>query len=622
MYFAKLTKKNIIAIVISVLFFSGHAQANSESNKPAEFIEHLYQSILKRPGDPGGIMHWQNVIREKSAAKVVLGLMNSQEFLNMELDDDMFIDTVYQSLFDREANKEEKNYWLIRLNNSFSREMMIYNLFNTQEFKSQASKYNIISILPEDQLGKGQLLANADFNPRLEPVTLPECDASDPEVQFIKSKSDWSTINNSNKRIFCVSPGDYTSLGVINLKASGTAGDKRYIILDNGNNLHPAKLPDNEVAQYELKVTGSYWVIDRPTMRNRASSSGQMIEFASGSSNCIVDRIHTYKTNMVIIIRSNTDHHTIQRAYFEDMRLSSRKRDVVAIHISDWGTHKTVATNHKFIDIDGKNQCDVFHVSRNNTYPREGVVKQDVNVEGLIIDGMNGWYTSDIYTDGAGHPDPNGEYMYAEGAIDLKGGSDNPDNPVLVTNSHFWGSRYADRTDSRLDAKAYISTHFGTKNIHIENNVLFDQSAYFYAGDNREAAYEFLNGSFSNNLLVGRGHVTPQYYMLDITETKGVMVQNNTFIDPNYANLTGSGEHWARFALNVDTTFTNNVIVNKLKPLETRSQSGNNDFTTGNIYYPDRETAGLVYDYSFQYERYTNNPKTKVLKDVLSSPQN
>ncbi len=88
----------------------------------------------------------------------------------------------------------------------------------------------------------------------LEEVNLPKCDASNPEVQFIRSNDDWKTINSSSKRIFCVSPGDYKSLENISITASGTGEKRRYIILNNGNDLHPGQLDKSQIAIYFFKV--------------------------------------------------------------------------------------------------------------------------------------------------------------------------------------------------------------------------------------------------------------------------------------------------------------------------------------------------------------------------------
>ena len=42
------------------------------------------------------------------------------------------------------------------------------------------------------------------------PVTLPVCDSQNPKVLFISQDSHWSKINQKDKTIFCVYPGNYS----------------------------------------------------------------------------------------------------------------------------------------------------------------------------------------------------------------------------------------------------------------------------------------------------------------------------------------------------------------------------------------------------------------------------
>lgn len=74
-------------------------------------------------------------------------------------------------------------------------------------------------------------------------LNLPSCTPG-PEVAFIKKQQDWDLIN-SSKTIFCVDPEDYSDLGAIEITASGTKDQPRYLLLNNGNNTHPVQLSRN-----------------------------------------------------------------------------------------------------------------------------------------------------------------------------------------------------------------------------------------------------------------------------------------------------------------------------------------------------------------------------------------
>ncbi len=92
---------------------------------------------------------------------------------------------------------------------------------------------------------------------------MPACDASNPEVTFIRQDSDWSRVNEPGLRIFCVHPGDYSAAGVIRLERSGTAARPRVIRrVDAG--LHPLKLRASaRVTLQALTLRGAeHWVVD------------------------------------------------------------------------------------------------------------------------------------------------------------------------------------------------------------------------------------------------------------------------------------------------------------------------------------------------------------------------
>jgi len=99
----------------------------------------------------------------------------------------------------------------------------------------------------------------------------------------------------------------------------------------------------------------------------------------------------------------------------------------------------------------------------------------NLNYEGTIVDNNHMYINNEIYTDCNGNHDINGECAYAENAIDLKAGSNNPNNPIIISNNKMWGFRKSDRTNSYLgDPGAAIPIHYNVKNVLIRDNLIFD----------------------------------------------------------------------------------------------------------------------------------------------------
>jgi len=143
--------QNIIKIVLLCLTFTFNMQAADISQQEA-FIERFYQNILSRNADDEGMNTWLNIIQNESATKVALGFFKSQEFINKKLSNEEFVDILYQTLFDREADIAGKNRWLQQLNDGTSKDKVMYGFFNAQEFTNLANSFGVIPIRSEDQL--------------------------------------------------------------------------------------------------------------------------------------------------------------------------------------------------------------------------------------------------------------------------------------------------------------------------------------------------------------------------------------------------------------------------------------------------------------------------------------
>ncbi|WP_321311668.1 DUF4214 domain-containing protein [Halarcobacter sp.] len=141
--------KAIIVIVLLSLMCITNANANTSQQEA--FIERFYQNILGRTADSGGMSTWLDVIQNQSAAQVAMGFLNSQEFINLNLTNEEFLDVMYQTMFNRVADDGGKNDWLNKMNNGRTKQSVMFGFFQSQEFKNLTDSFGVTQILDSDR---------------------------------------------------------------------------------------------------------------------------------------------------------------------------------------------------------------------------------------------------------------------------------------------------------------------------------------------------------------------------------------------------------------------------------------------------------------------------------------
>ena len=110
-----------------------------------QFVRQLYQEALKREAEPEGLESWKSklISKEASGAEVAYGFIFSNECSGQNLNNEGFVDLLYQSLFGREADEEGRNIWINQLNNGMKREYVFADFVNSKEFEALCNKYGI-----------------------------------------------------------------------------------------------------------------------------------------------------------------------------------------------------------------------------------------------------------------------------------------------------------------------------------------------------------------------------------------------------------------------------------------------------------------------------------------------
>ena len=116
-----------------------------ESDNVTQFITRLYNVCFDRDPDADGLNHncellWDHTL---TATQMAHGFIFSQEFQNLELDDSAFLDSLYRSMMDREADEDGKNYWMDKLAGGASREEVFLGFANSPEFNNLCKRYGV-----------------------------------------------------------------------------------------------------------------------------------------------------------------------------------------------------------------------------------------------------------------------------------------------------------------------------------------------------------------------------------------------------------------------------------------------------------------------------------------------
>jgi len=454
-------------------------------------------------------------------------------------------------------------------------------------------------------------------------INIPLYDPTNPEMFLISKKEDWQHINDQDIRYFYVAPGDYSEAGLpendnsILLTASGTPLKRRYIFLYNGNNIHPGKLDTTQLAKVGFVFrNANYWVIDRMAYWDR--EDGFIPIIMENSSHNVVNRfLANNVAGGMIYILSNSNDNTVQncRIQRDDINLYL---DRAAIALS--ADNGTSVKNSKILNNEVYNFVDGFQAVSDKEEDNNFV-----NYEGTIVDGNLFIIDKSIYTDCHGNHNSDGECAYAENAIDLKSGSENPANPFIITNNVMWGYRKADTTNSDLDdVGSAMVCHYNVNNVIVYNNLFYDSTRALTVGGPVNG-WAMRNSIFSNNIIYRTKNISVKIY-----DSENISFENNLFKETGVDFVPGEYSVYMAF-INCTSIFVENCL-----SVNTYDQNGvridnSTVYPSNNSYYNstpgDMENQSDIiltidpalnyYDLSFTINKYTNNPSTITIPKVL-----
>ena len=333
-----------------------------------------------------------------------------------------------------------------------------------------------------------------------EPVSLPGCDFT------ITTTGDWAQVNNGAYTIICVSPGDYTSVGVINLTASGTVGSRRYLRLlpavEYGQ--HPYHLAVGDRARIKsFTITGNYWVIDRLTTEGTQANI-----LDSGASNNIINRLHIKGDNTYTLFRfTNSSNNTLQNSVLENGKITSGT-DTYAIYLNIGGNEKII-----------------WNEMRDTV---SGYQQSAPSLQDNLLYGNEIYITKNLYTNCSGSFDPAGACMCSEGHATAVKGGNVAGKYMTIDSNLFYGYKTSDSTCSGTGGN---STHVvGSDGGHTITNLIFKNNITFSGQANNiytwSGPLSFLE--FRNNVIGYAVTGLSVSYADDVTVDSNIYIRNTT----------------------------------------------------------------------------------------------
>lgn len=160
--FLPMTADEIEREVLSKYIDVAEDNATNAYSNVQSFVGRLYTVALGRQYDSAGLNDWTNklVKGEMTGAEVAQGFFFSQEFRNKNLSDADYVDTLYRTMFNREADSEGRADWLDALTNGMSREFVFRGFAQGVEFKNLCDSFGI-------KQGTVALTQNRDKNRKL-----------------------------------------------------------------------------------------------------------------------------------------------------------------------------------------------------------------------------------------------------------------------------------------------------------------------------------------------------------------------------------------------------------------------------------------------------------------------
>ncbi len=121
------------------------ADKEEEEKQVTDFVNRLYSLVLDRTPEEAGIDSWKNALlkKESSGVDVGYGFVFSPECVERNLSDSEFVEMLYNTFMNREADEGGKSAWVSQLESGVEREKVFEGFVYSEEFLGICKEYGI-----------------------------------------------------------------------------------------------------------------------------------------------------------------------------------------------------------------------------------------------------------------------------------------------------------------------------------------------------------------------------------------------------------------------------------------------------------------------------------------------
>jgi hypothetical protein len=116
-----------------------------EQDQVEAFVSRMYTIILERDPEPAGLQDWTNQLKNHQidGASFSNGIVMSQEYTNKNDSDETYVNKLYRTFLNREADEGGFNSWVTQLKQGYSRKSVLAGFVNSEEFTQICASYGI-----------------------------------------------------------------------------------------------------------------------------------------------------------------------------------------------------------------------------------------------------------------------------------------------------------------------------------------------------------------------------------------------------------------------------------------------------------------------------------------------
>ena len=119
----------------------GHKRVALLNGSDDAFVRSLYYAILDRQPDEGGVKTWKHWLSKGHSREWVINqFFRSQEYLSRNKNNTEYVRDLYQGVLGRQPDSGGLAHWVNRLNRGSSRQSVLNGFLNSREYRTNKSK--------------------------------------------------------------------------------------------------------------------------------------------------------------------------------------------------------------------------------------------------------------------------------------------------------------------------------------------------------------------------------------------------------------------------------------------------------------------------------------------------